>query len=46
VIGWMLNELHSGQQREVIKCHDAGEPVKENARSFDVRNSTTSRLAA
>ena len=34
------------QQREVIKRRDAGEPVTEIARSYDVHHCTISRLAA
>ena len=32
------------QQAEAIKRRDAGEPIREIARSYNVHNSTTSRL--
>ena len=34
------------QMKEAIKRRDAGEPVREIARSYNVSHSTTSRLAA
>ena len=39
-------KLTPHQRREAIKRRDAGEPVREIARSYNVHNSTISRLAA
>lgn len=39
-------KLTPHQQREAIKRREAGEPVREIARSYNVHNSTISRLVA
>jgi DNA invertase Pin-like site-specific DNA recombinase len=39
-------KLTQHQQREAIRRRDAGEPVREIARTFNVSHSTLSRLAA
>lgn len=39
-------KLTQHQRREAIKRRDAGEPVREIARSYNVHGSTISRLAA
>jgi DNA invertase Pin-like site-specific DNA recombinase len=39
-------KLTPHQQAEAIKRREAGEPIREIARSYDVHNSTISRLAA
>jgi DNA invertase Pin-like site-specific DNA recombinase len=39
-------KLTPHQQAEAIKRRDAGEPIREIARSYNVHNSTISRLVA
>jgi DNA invertase Pin-like site-specific DNA recombinase len=39
-------KLTPHQQAEAIKRREAGEPIREIARSYNVHNSTISRLAA
>jgi DNA invertase Pin-like site-specific DNA recombinase len=39
-------KLTPHQQREAIKRRESGEPVREIARSYNVHNSTISRLVA
>jgi DNA invertase Pin-like site-specific DNA recombinase len=38
-------KLTDHQKREALKCRDAGEPMREIARTYNVSNSTISRLA-
>ena len=39
-------KLTPHQQAEAIKRREAGEPIREIARTYDVHNSTISRLTA
>jgi DNA invertase Pin-like site-specific DNA recombinase len=39
-------KLTTHQQAEAIKRREAGEPIREIARSYNVQNSTISRLTA
>jgi IS30 family transposase len=39
-------KLTPHQQREAIKRRENGEPIRDIARSYNVHNSTISRLAA
>ena len=39
-------KLTPHQKREALKRRDAGEPVREIARSYNVHGSTISRLSA
>jgi DNA invertase Pin-like site-specific DNA recombinase len=40
------SKLTPHQQAEAVKRRDAGEPIREIARSYNVHNSTISRLTA